>query len=235
MTPAESGNWHPKHLGGSIDILPFYAEMQTHIPQGGSFLEVGSFFGRSVAFMGALRHDLQLHVCDPWEDEFDGGLVSSEAKLFIEKEGGTLYHAFRYLMLEHAPEVLERLTVVRERSDPGLKHFADASMDFMFIDGDHHYPSVVHDCKEALRIVKPGGIIAGHDYCWGNEVTRAVHDILGNVSLAPWPDPREGWTQGHSSCWWIKASDPCSCFKPLPPGVEDLRKGTIICKHGNSK
>jgi SAM-dependent methyltransferase len=205
MTPAESFAWLPPLLGGSLDILPFYSEMQKHIPKGGRFLEVGSFLGRSLSFMGALRPDIDLNVCDPWEGEFDTSLISPESKLFCDGHGG-LYEAFRMLMLEHAPEVLARLTIVRERSDPGLKQFGDASMDFMFIDGDHHYPAVIHDCKEAVRIVKPGGIIAGHDYCFQNEVTQGVNSFFGqdNIKLASWPSPHEGWNQNHSSCWWVQ-------------------------------
>ena len=204
MTPQESGNWHPTHLGGSIDILPFYTDMAKHIPKGGSFLEVGSFLGRSLSFMGSLRHDIELHSCDPWEDGFDPDLVLSGAKAVIEKHG-SLYAAFLASMMEHVPEMLDRLTINRMRSEPGLEMYKDASMDFMFIDGSHYYDAVLHDCKEALRIVKPGGIIAGHDYCWGNEVTQAVDKVFGTeFKLAPWPDPREGWLQNHSSCWWAQ-------------------------------
>ena len=202
MTPQESGNWNPTHLGGSIDVLPFYSDMQSCIPRGGSFLEVGSFLGRSIAFMGALRPDVNLSVCDPWEDSFDPTLVLDAATAFCKEHGG-LYNAFQFSMMKHAPEVLERLTIVRDRSNPGLKQFGDASMDFVFIDGSHYYDAVLYDCKEAIRIVKKGGVIGGHDFCWGNDVVRAVTEVFGSdFRQASWPSPREGWTQGHSSVWW---------------------------------
>jgi len=36
--------------------------------------------------------------------------------------------------------------------------------DFIFIDGDHREDSVLHDIACAERMIRPDGIIAGHDY-----------------------------------------------------------------------
>ena len=41
-------------------------------------------------------------------------------------------------------------------------------MDFVYIDAGHDYSSVSKDLRVAGKKVKPGGIIAGHDYIrWG--------------------------------------------------------------------
>lgn len=37
-------------------------------------------------------------------------------------------------------------------------------LDFIYIDGQHTYEAVTHDIRHATLLVKPGGIIAGHDY-----------------------------------------------------------------------
>lgn len=39
-----------------------------------------------------------------------------------------------------------------------------ASMDYIFIDGDHSYAGVKNDAEKALQLLKPGGIIVWHDY-----------------------------------------------------------------------
>lgn len=39
-----------------------------------------------------------------------------------------------------------------------------ASMDYIFIDGDHSYELVKNDTEKALAMLKPGGVIVWHDY-----------------------------------------------------------------------
>src|SRR5207253_8367684 len=59
--------------------------------------------------------------------------------------------------------------------------FADASVDFVFIDAGHDFNSVCNDIRVWLPKVKPGGVLAGHDYehpCCP-DVSRAVEKMLG--------------------------------------------------------
>ena len=53
--------------------------------------------------------------------------------------------------------------------------------DLVYIDGDHMYDSVVRDIRNSLKVVKPGGIISGHDYYTtvNSGVPKAVSDMLG--------------------------------------------------------
>lgn len=37
-------------------------------------------------------------------------------------------------------------------------------LDFIYIDGNHNYENTIHDISEAEKIVRTGGVIAGHDY-----------------------------------------------------------------------
>lgn len=57
--------------------------------------------------------------------------------------------------------------------------------DFVFIDGDHSYEGAAGDIKAWLPHVKPGGIIALHDYCSNNwpDVKRATDELLGHLPL----------------------------------------------------
>ena len=48
-------------------------------------------------------------------------------------------------------------------------------IDMLWVDGDHLYESVAADLDTWLPLVKPGGLVCGHDY--GREtVQRAVHE-----------------------------------------------------------
>jgi hypothetical protein len=201
-----SAAWHPTHPGGSTDILPFYEEISKLIPVGGCAAEVGSFFGRSLSFLGLLRPDLDLWAIDQWEDTFvDAGetLPVGPDKALCDKHGG-LFLAFLAQMQEHAPSVLAKAHVVRAKSSDGLKVLPAQSCDFIFIDAGHSYNEVILDIAIAQTKMKHGGVIAGHDYCWGNDVTRAVKSLLPNHELASWDEPREGWESGKSSVWFAR-------------------------------
>lgn len=57
----------------------------------------------------------------------------------------------------------------------------DTKFDLIYIDGDHLYDSVVRDIRSSLKIIKPGGLITGHDYytTTNSGVPKAVSDMLG--------------------------------------------------------
>lgn len=49
--------------------------------------------------------------------------------------------------------------------------------DFVFIDGCHHYDYVKRDTENALRVLKPGGVLAWHDYGFIKDVSQLVDEI----------------------------------------------------------
>ena len=53
----------------------------------------------------------------------------------------------------------------------------ERSVDFVFIDGAHDYESVRKDTGNALRIIRPGGIIVWHDYGVWEGVTRCLDEL----------------------------------------------------------
>ena len=59
---------------------------------------------------------------------------------------------------------LERVEFIQARSDEAAERFDDASVDLVFIDGDHSENGVACDLAAWAAKVKPGGVIAGHDY-----------------------------------------------------------------------
>ena len=53
---------------------------------------------------------------------------------------------------------------VKEFSMDAVQQFEDNGLDFVYIDGNHASPFVDQDINEWYKKVKPGGILAGHDY-----------------------------------------------------------------------
>jgi hypothetical protein len=86
----------------------------------------------------------------------------------------------------------------------GSKMFRNASLDWVYIDADHHYDSVKADLWAWFPKVRPGGILAGHDYTnefgWG--VKRAV-DEFANVLGYFVNTTVDDWWEGHEyQTWW---------------------------------
>ena len=62
----------------------------------------------------------------------------------------------------------QRYKFIHGASPEGLADVPDNSMDWVFVDGDHRHASAVADLQAAQRVVRPGGVVACHDF--------AVHD-----------------------------------------------------------
>ena len=58
----------------------------------------------------------------------------------------------------------DRIEFVHAASVDAAKRFADKSVDFVFIDADHSAKAVYEDLQAWVPKVRPGGVLAGHDY-----------------------------------------------------------------------
>lgn len=67
-------------------------------------------------------------------------------------------------------------TAIKKTSMSALSDFADESLDFVYIDGNHSFKFVTEDIFEWSKKVKKGGIISGHDYVYlGSNDKHQVH------------------------------------------------------------
>jgi len=58
----------------------------------------------------------------------------------------------------------ERALVMRMSSLEAVRHVPDASLDFVYIDGDHRFDQVMTDLILWAQKVRYGGVVSGHDY-----------------------------------------------------------------------
>jgi hypothetical protein len=65
-------------------------------------------------------------------------------------------------------------------------------VDLVFLDADHSYEAVKADIRDWRPLVRPGGILCGHDYRGFPGVTQAVNEEIPDVQ-----------TIGHC-IWWTK-------------------------------
>lgn len=116
-------------------------------------VEVGTDHGGYAKNICERYPELTLFTIDPWLAYTEGDEVKSQEE--VDK------------IFEYARQTLEpydNCLVIRKTSMDAVQDFKLGSIDFVFIDGNHEYEYVKEDIEEWSKIVKPGGIICGHDY-----------------------------------------------------------------------
>ena len=174
--------WRQENFGENWFSYPgVYHDFAQICPDGGSIVEVGSWKGRSAACMAVeiinTNKNINFHCVDTWE-----GSREHTPDRFEDIKNNTLYDTF----IENIKPVAHVVKPMRMTSVAGSTHFADESIDIVFIDANHEYEGVKEDIEHWLPKVKHGGIISGHDYSttWKG-VVKAVDELIGkdNITL----------------------------------------------------
>ena len=135
----------------------------------GDIVEIGSWLGRSTAFLAQACEDADngvVHAVDwfqgnprrPTGAQAEGRDIEAEFRANIERVG-----------LSH------RVVVHAQTSSEALADI-DGPLRMLFVDGEHTYGAVTNDLAYAELLI-PGGMIAIDD-CSRPEVDRAVQELL---------------------------------------------------------
>jgi hypothetical protein len=144
-------------------------------------VEVGVEQGK---FSEEMCHDnpgVKLYCVDPWQ-------AYSRYKDHVSQD--KLDRFYR--------ETTERLakydcTLIRKTSMEAVLDFEDNSLDFAYIDGNHDFEFIVNDVIYWSRKVRPGGVVAGHDYRGEDKnqripfhVVQAINAYTDAMKIKPW-------------------------------------------------
>ena len=160
---------------GYFTFPRLYSEIVKLFSDDCHFVEVGSWKGRSSAYMAVEIHNSGKKIKFDCVDTWMGSVTEDGHQNDTYVKNGNLYEKF----LSNIKPVSHVITPVREDSVKAANLYEDGSLDFVFIDADHRYDSVVADIKAWLPKLKNLGVLAGHDYGWCSDVRRAVHDTIG--------------------------------------------------------
>ncbi len=140
----------------SRDDLPqFFVEMGYRVGA-----EIGVDKGEfSVKFCQA---GLKLFAVDPWRYDDDYQDRHSQKRL------DSFYELAKKVLSPYSSSA-----VIRKTSMAAVSDFADASLDFVYIDANHQLRYVIEDLVGWSKKIRPGGCISGHDYIYTNPRTRA--------------------------------------------------------------
>jgi len=151
-------------------------------------VEIGVNNGEcSAALLRGLTNLGRLTCVDPWQ-EYEGDDWFSAEKRDAER-------SFSLFLRQVVNVYGVRVRYMKEMSETAVSKFEDESLDFVFIDGNHQYEWVKKDIEMWVPKVKPGGLIAGHDYCqkpYGIGVHRAVNEYFGDGNFE----------HGADVTWW---------------------------------
>ena len=175
-------NW--KDVEGYFSYTNLYDIALKHCPNNSTFVEVGSWMGRSTCYMGEQikksSKNIKFYAVDTWAGSEE--LDHKNAIDRLKKYDFTLFEVFKYHLSECG--VSNYITPLQTTSLEAAEQFEDNSLDFVHIDASHDYDNVLADIRAWYPKVKPGGFITGDDYvsCWGG-VIQAVKEYFGSKSV----------------------------------------------------
>lgn len=150
----------------------------------GDAVEIGVKRGRYSEHLLRRWRGRRLISIDPWAEAAPDEYVD---RANVEQDVHERYYAeTRARLARFGP----RSEIWRTTSVEAAARIPDASLDFVYIDARHDYDSVREDVLAWLPKVRPGGILAGHDYADGRfvqgdfGVKRAVDEIAAERGLA---------------------------------------------------
>lgn len=155
-----------QNLGEDWFTYPkFYSRMVSHFTDDCHFVEVGSWKGRSSAYMAVEIYNSKKRIKFDCIDTWNGSSEHTDPNSpwfnpEIVQNPNWLYEEF----LRNVRPVQNIINPVRKTSSDASADYDDRSLDFVFIDADHTYQSVKEDIACWFPKVKIGGFIAGHDY-----------------------------------------------------------------------
>jgi len=160
----------------------------------GRAVEVGVYRGTFSEVLLREWHGSELVSVDPWIEQADDVYVDRLNRAQSVQEG-----IFAGTSARLAPYG-DRSTIWRTTSLEAAERVPPSSLDFVYIDARHDYASVREDLGAWFEKVRPGGLMAGHDYLDGElksgvyGVRSAVDEFFGGRGITvhdigdrPWP------------------------------------------------
>ena len=168
-----------------------YLELLENTPDGGIFVELGAYKGKSTSFIVTEMINRGRNINFTTVDTFQGDSGSTdtaEIDAYKKVNVSSMYEEFT----ENTNHLREYFTTLIHFSNESAKYFADDSVDVIFLDAGHSAQAVIKDIAAWLPKMKNGGIMAGHDYHAWKGVKEAVDGAFDK------PDKVE------NDCWFVK-------------------------------
>lgn len=162
---------------GRLDLIRWVKELDFKIG-----VEVGVDHANFSKLMVDQNDQLKLYGVDPY-------LKYIKYREYIDQADMDNVYVSAQLKMKSAV-ASGRYEFIKKPSMEALKNFADESLDFVYIDGNHEEDFPYQDIKGWAKKVKKGGIIAGHDYVRIKVLNFTIKDALKKYTkennIHPW-------------------------------------------------
>lgn len=160
--------------------------------------EVGVHDGFTISgLLKTLPNIKRYYAIDPWQS-----YVKYNNEKY-EKPGHKFCKTWEQAIMaffESTSNNSHKVIIMRMKSVEASFHIEDESLDWVFIDANHEYEYIKENLELWTPKVKPGGLVAGHDYNspkekgkgWG--ITKAVDEFVqkNKLNIEPY------------TVWWFK-------------------------------
>jgi hypothetical protein len=150
------------------------------------FVEIGSWKGTSTVCMADKiknsKKNIKFYAIDFFEP-------------YIQEDGVLLSTTFEEFLHNIEP-FKDYIIPIKGDSHKVYTQFEDHSIDFLFIDANHDYEPCKADLNLWYQKVKPGGVMAGHDYQF-----NGVHKAVDEFFAGKFPVDRRYFLS--TSCWFV--------------------------------
>jgi hypothetical protein len=154
---------HDIHLAGSRLITDRNRLLEL-LPQQGICAEIGVANGDFSSQIISLNRPEKLHLIDIWQGErFNDNLFNHVNTKFSQQLSSG------------------QVEIHRKLSTQAVHDFPDHYFDWIYVDTSHCYKGTKAELELYSQKVKPGGIIAGHDYTMGNWGKRFRYGVMEAV------------------------------------------------------
>ena len=143
--------WISNEAIAFFDVLLKYSKISY-------FLEIGSFDGVVISVLAEKHPHAMYYALDAFQKGH--GTDSGNLNSFIQNTKG-----------------LDNIVLLKGPSCAILPVLRDRMFDIIFVDGDHAYESVKSDVEMCYRLLKPGGVMAMHDYFNIEDTKRAIDEF----------------------------------------------------------
>jgi hypothetical protein len=166
---------------------------RTHLPKVCRWLgytrgaEIGVWKGAFSARFCKKNPQMRWYAVDSWLS-YPAWLDTKNA-MPADKAAAFMAESYAEAQLRLGP--YSNCTMLRMFSVDAAKTLPDASLDIVYIDGNHTFEAVTEDLEAWTPKVKRGGLISGHDYrAFTNKPTihviEAVQAFVRRHQIAPW-------------------------------------------------